>query len=469
MSRLKLVFLFFIFSSASAQQKYWVYQPDGIDIRHLLADQKAIFCSEWIDACSYLLTDKQASSIKKAGIAISPVNQFYYQYSATPARLGFALEQIGGQMLANEGLNGKGVKIGVIDGGFSGIDKLASLQKIFKENGIIAFRDYIKKTQPAGFSGQASDTHGSEVLQLIGGYHPEKDILYGLATHAKFYLARTDFEGFEKRIEEDNLIAAMEWMHQEGVEIINISLGYTKGYNDNTENYRPDQMDGKTSAVARAVEYAATEKGMLIVVAAGNEANKLGWNVLSTPADAEHALTVGSSQLLVWDKSRFSSIGPTFLDYVKPDVVVFSNTGTSYSAPIITGLAACIKQFDPELSNLDIIEIIKKSSHLYPYPNNYLGFGVPQCEKVLKILKGQSNEIERPEVIRTKKNSIRISVLLMENRIVLFHKNKDHHVVRRVVLKPGKKSIKVKRVQSAHQSTLVFDHSAKEIMWEGPQ
>ncbi|MBV6643631.1 MAG: S8 family serine peptidase [Cyclobacteriaceae bacterium] len=468
MSRLKLAFLLFIFSSAQAQQKYWVYQPDSLDITHLLPGPKAIFCSDWIKACSYFLTDKQASQIKEAGIPVSPVNQFYYQHTSSPSGFGFALDQIDGQSLVNEGLNGQGVKIGVIDGGFSGVEKDPTLQHFKKEDRLMAFRDYIKKDNPSVLAAQSGDTHGSEVLQLIGGYHPERDILFGLATHAKYYLARTDFEGFEKRIEEDNLIAAMEWMHEEGVEIINISLGYTKGFNNKSENYRPEQMDGQTSAVAKAVEHAATEKGMLIVVAAGNEANILGWNVLSTPGDAEHALTVGSSQLLVWDKARFSSIGPTFLSYTKPDVVVFSGTGTSYSAPIITGLAACIKQFDRELSNLEIIEIIRKSGHLYPYPNNYLGFGVPQCENILKILRDRSNEIERPEIVRTSKNKIKIPLTLKENRIVLYHKNEYHHVVRRAMLRPAKSSVIIKRAQSAQQTTVLFDHSAKEIIWEGP-
>ena len=468
MSRLKLVFLLFIFSGAQAQQKYWVYHPDGTDITYLLSEHKSIFCSDWIKACSYFLTDKQASKIKEMGIPVSPVNQFYYQHTSSPSRLGFALDQIGGQLLVNEGLNGQGVKIGVIDGGFSGIEKDPSLRLISEENRIIAFRDYVRQDYSIDFSNQAGDTHGSEVLQLIGGYHPKRDVLFGLATHAEYYLARTDFEGYEKRIEEDNLIAAMEWMHEAGVEIINISLGYTKGYNDKAENYRPEQMDGQTSAVAKAVEHAATEKGMLIVVAAGNEANILGWNILSTPGDAEHALTVGSSQLLVWDKARFSSIGPSFLSYTKPDVVVFSSTGTSYSAPIITGLAACIKQFDPNLTNFDIIEIIKKSGHLYPYSNNHLGFGVPQCDKILMILEGHSNKIERSGVTRTKKNKIRIPLFFTENRVVLLHKDKDHHVVRRVVLKPKRSSVKIKRNRSAHQTTVLFDHSAKEIIWEGP-
>ncbi|MEQ8681250.1 MAG: S8 family serine peptidase [Cyclobacteriaceae bacterium] len=468
MSRLKLAFLFFIFSGAQAQQKYWVYQPDSAVTSQLLMDQKAVFCSDWINACSYYLTKAQALLLQAKGITVSPVNQFHYQQTTAPARLGFALDQIGGQLLTNEGLNGKGIKIGVIDGGFSGIAEYPTLQHISNEQGIVAFRDYIKTDQKSDLSDQSGDSHGTEVLQLIGGYHPERDILFGLATQAQYYLARTDFEGHEKRIEEDNLIAAMEWMYEEGVEIMNISLGYTKGFNDKTENYRPEQMDGQTSAVAKAVEHAAVEKHMLIVVAAGNEANILGWNIVSTPGDAEHALTVGSSQWLVWDKARFSSIGPSFISYLKPDIVVFSGSGTSYSAPVITGLAACIKQFDPGLTNQDIIDIIKASGHLHPYPNNHLGYGVPQCANVLKLLNDQSDQINRPEVIRAKKNKIKIPLSFKENRVVLLHKNKDHHVVRRVVLRPGKSSIKIKRASMTHQSTILFDHSAKEIIWESP-
>ncbi len=466
MSRLKLVFLLFIFSGAQAQQKYWVFHPSLNERDPNTENLKELFCSDWINACSYYLTEQKVSDLKDCGLLVLPVNRFYYQNKEGPPRMGFALEQIKGQLLHEAGLNGKDVKIGVIDGGFSNIHKDPSLQLTYQNNQIMAFRDYIRDTTPTDIIDQSGDTHGTEVLQLIAGYHPEKKILFGLATHAIFYLARTDFDGYEKRIEEDNLIAAMEWMHEEGVKIINISLGYTRGYNDKSENYNPDQMDGQTSAVAKAVEYAANEKGMLIVVAAGNEASDFGWNVLSTPADAEHALTVGSSQLLIWDKAGFSSIGPDFLNYIKPDVVVFSGSGTSFSAPVITGLAACIQQFDSTLTNHEIINIIKKSGHLYPYPNNYTGFGVPLCENILNLLKKDISEVKRPEVINARKNRITIPISYEENRIVLLHKDIRDKVIKRSVIRPKRSIIKVKRLQMAQQTTLLYDHSAKEIIWE---
>ena len=115
-------------------------------------------------------------------------------------------------------------------------------------------------------------------------------------------------------------------------------------------------MDGKSTAIARAVEIATTQKGMLIVVAAGNEARD-AWQTLSTPGDAQHALTVGASKFDIWDKMDYSSIGPDYTDFVKPDISVYSTLGTSYSTPIVTGLVACIWQMDSTLTNLEIIDI----------------------------------------------------------------------------------------------------------------
>ncbi|XOV93776.1 MAG: S8 family serine peptidase [Bacteroidota bacterium] len=461
--RLKLVLLLFIISSAEAQQKYWIQHSDCIEIKVHFEGLTPDYSSAWIAACSYSLSATQARTLNNLGITLSPVKTFSYLRNERPPKNGFGIDQIYGVLLRARGLKGKGVKIGVIDGGFANILDDPSLNHLSENGQIKAYRDYFSNSTDPG---TGRDTHGTEVTQLIAGYNNKTNILHGLATDATFYLAKTDFDGFERRIEEDNLIAAMEWMHQEGVQIINISLGYTKGYNDKSENYSPEQMDGKTSAVVRAVEHASVEEGMLIVVAAGNEANNIGWKTLSTLADAQHALTVGSTQLPVWDKAYFSSIGPEFIDYIKPDVVVFSGVGTSFSAPIITGLAACIKEYDPGLTNLEIISIIQKAGHLYPFPNNYLGYGVPLCENILKILDRKESNIKRPEIVRSNGNQIKLNITVETNRLILLHKNADQFVIKRNVLKPRKSNIRIKRYQGASQTTMIYDQSAKEIIWE---
>ncbi len=50
-------------------------------------------------------------------------------------------------------------------------------------------------------------------------------------------------------------------------------------------NYTYAQMNGNTSFIARAAQI-ASEKGIIVVVAAGNEGNQT-WKYIVTPADNE--------------------------------------------------------------------------------------------------------------------------------------------------------------------------------------
>ena len=50
-------------------------------------------------------------------------------------------------------------------------------------------------------------------------------------------------------------------------------------------------MNGNTTIIARACDLAA-KKGIISVVAAGNEGNS-SWHFISSPADADSAVTVG--------------------------------------------------------------------------------------------------------------------------------------------------------------------------------
>ena len=62
----------------------------------------------------------------------------------------------------------------------------------------------------------------------------------------------------------------------------------------------------------------AAQKGMAVIVAAGNEGNN-AWHYLVTPADADSALTVGAVNANRQIAS-FSSYGPSSDGQIKPDV-----------------------------------------------------------------------------------------------------------------------------------------------------
>ncbi|MCP4458272.1 MAG: S8 family serine peptidase [Cytophagales bacterium] len=61
----------------------------------------------------------------------------------------------------------------------------------------------------------------------------------------------------------------------------------------------------------------------------------------------------------------------------------------SFSAPVITGLAACLLEHDTTLSPQEIKTLIIRSSNFYPYPNNFLVNGVPSAKRSLMLLRGE--------------------------------------------------------------------------------
>src|SRR5690606_17512810 len=145
---------------------------------------------------------------------------------------------------------------------------------------------------------------------------------------------------------------------------------------------------GITTFISRRLNKAHS-KGILCVTSAGNSGNSSWWYV-STPAGAEASPSVGpvtSEGQCAWS----SWVRPTADQRIKPDVTaqgaatVFSNqngnitagNGTSFSAPIISGLAACLWSAYPELTNVQLKHLIKQSAHLHQNPNNYLGYGIP--------------------------------------------------------------------------------------------
>lgn len=376
-------------------------------------------------------------------------------------QLGFALEQINGQAIVDAGLTAKGVKVGIVDGGFLRADEYTSLQHIFSNGKVAGYKNYVTPDAPP-YSGSRAldDIHGTEVWELMAGYHPENKVQYGLATNATFYLAHTDHGGYERRQEEEFAIEAMEWMASEGVKIINLSLGYNYDYTDEDENYTPDQMDGKSTILTRAVDRISNTYGILIIVAAGNDGDH-SWRIIGSPADAREALTVGATKFKIWDHMSYSSVGPEWLEYVKPEISCFSSLGTSFSAPIISGLAACLLEKDSTLTGRELKSLIMASGHLSA-ANNYIGFGVPDAGKALKLLQGDSTSEQT--AVQSEGKSMVLELPNPSRYAFIYHKN-DWKVLEREILNPEDTSIRIRRREEASSSTVVFEGGSIEIDW----
>ena len=198
---------------------------------------------------------------------------------------------------------------------------------------------------------------------------PKQIIIYGQKGHAEVLglVGQTDGTAIviESIKEIDNWVAAIEMADSLGLHIVSTSLGYTT-FDDEATNWSYADMDGKTSRGAQAAVIAA-RKGMLLVVAMGNDGAKV-WHYLSTPADADSILSVGAVNR-EGTIAKFSSYGPSADGRVKPEVCalgegttlldvnngnVFPGNGTSFACPLIAGMAACLWSALPEASKLSI-------------------------------------------------------------------------------------------------------------------
>ena len=329
------------------------------------------------------------------------------------------VKRFGGQHFIDKGIDGKGLRICVMDGGFPKVDTHPAFQHLRDNHQIIKTYNFPNKKEDVyGWS-----THGTMVLSCIAGVNKEGQKL-GLATGAEFLLARTEIDP-EPFKEEVWWAQGAEWADKNGADIINSSLGYGK------DRHWTKDMDG-TSYVAKAANK-AVEKGILICNSAGNEGDDSRWMTIITPADAENVICVGGidANLKDYRHISFSSYGPTADKRRKPDVVAFGEAqvanpsggftsafGTSFASPLTAGFCACAWQTKRDLTALQMKAEIQKSCDLYPYYDYAFGYGVPQAA----YFTGDLKPAERSFTLVQEKDGVKIVVpKVIENQDVFIN------------------------------------------------
>ena len=319
--------------------------------------------------------------------------------------------------LHEAGYKGKGIRIGMADGGFYNADHLES----FPREQWLGWADFTDdKNDIFGTTGN----HGSLCLSTIIAQSSDYQ---GAATEAEYFLFRTEEHSTESPKEIDNWVAAIEMADSLGLHIVSTSLGYTT-FDDEEMNFAYADMDGRTSRGAQAAAI-ATRKGMLLVVAMGNDGNK-AWHYLSTPADADSILSVGAVDVN-GKVAEFSSYGPSADGRIKPEVCavgagtaminpanneVMNGNGTSFACPLIAGMAACLWSAVPTASNMEIREHIIRSADRYTAPHEQYGYGVPDAWKAYKAF--VNTDLQSIRVTSTVKK------ILNNGQLYILHKGK---------------------------------------------
>lgn len=299
------------------------------------------------------------------------------------------IQMLNGQVLHKQNYTGGGKIIAVLDAGFPGVNTAQPFQNLQAKNQILGGYDFVNRN--ANF--YTGDDHGTLVLSTMGGY--KENALVGTAPDASYYLFITENDASENPVEESLWVEAAEKADSLGVDIITTSLGYFE-YDNAAYSHTYSDMNGSTNFISRGAEIAFS-KGIIVVASAGNEGRTTEPHI-GAPADAVSVITVGSVDSAKI-KSSFSSIGPSFDNRIKPDLMaqgtatvvsdalgnIGTANGTSFSCPVMAGMIACLWQAFPTKTNKEIRKMLLEISDRYANPNNDYGYGIPNFGSTLGV------------------------------------------------------------------------------------
>jgi subtilisin family serine protease len=206
-------------------------------------------------------------------------------------------------------------------------------------------------------------SHGTHVAGIIGAVRGNEKGMEGIANHVQIMPIRAVPDGDEH---DKDIANAIRYAVDNGALVVNMSFG---------KSFSPQKK-----WVDEAVKYAES-KGVLLVHAAGNDAKNIDVedNFPSRNFNNDtlkvfsNWITVGASGAVANEiAASFSNYGKREVNVFAPGVKIYStipggNTygdkdGTSMAAPVVTGIAALLLSYYPDLSPKQLIEILEKSA-----------------------------------------------------------------------------------------------------------
>jgi len=303
-----------------------------------------------------------------------------------PAQTNLANNQqsmLGIDLMHEYGIWGEGVLVGIFDDGFANYTQIGAFQHILNEDRILYSYDFVNNRE----SVENNENHGTRVFSIMAA---DQSNYTGVVPKATYILSVTEAP-LEYRVEEYNWLFAAEKADSAGVDIINTSLGYKTGFTDPSMNYTNVQLNGQTAVITRAANIAAS-KGIVLVTSAGNNGSAVG-----APADSPNVLAVGAVNA-EGEIAGFSSRGTFTPNVFKPDVmaqgsatllltadgIIAAQNGTSFSSPLVAGLAVGLIQAYPSKTASEILEMIRRSGDFANEPNQVFGYGTPNFGRILE-------------------------------------------------------------------------------------
>ncbi len=203
--------------------------------------------------------------------------------------------------------------------------------------------------------------HGTHVAGIVAANRNNDLGIAGVADNVQIMVVRALPDGDER---DKDVVNAILYAVENGAKVINMSFGKT--------------VSPQKSAVDDAVKFAQS-KGVLLIHAAGNENEDIDTKEnyptkrFLDGGEADNWIEVGATS---WMQSpntvaEFSNYGQKTVDVFAPGVDIQSTvvgskyedlSGTSMAAPVVSGLAALLISYYPELNYKQIKQIILESS-----------------------------------------------------------------------------------------------------------
>jgi subtilisin family serine protease len=251
--------------------------------------------------------------------------------------------------------------------------------RMFRRNGQIVGYDFYNNDSNA----DDDQSHGTHVAGLIAAEgHNGVGVRGGSPTNVLIMPIKIFGQEGSLPVQRLGILAnAIRYAADNGADIINMSLGI-----GTTE---PQAFESGPGAIIRdALEYAVGQ-GALILVAAGNDSQKLDGNFMSYPAkfglEMNGVVTVGAFDVFDQTISSFSNYSAEYVELQAPgsdrskvqqglvstdlNQSYSYKAGTSMATPLISGMAALIKlflnKFGASLSPSEMESLMKSTALKY--------------------------------------------------------------------------------------------------------